>query len=1003
MKRFVPYYLITVPYGLIPVESRLSKWRWAVPRCIFDARAYSTTVTDFVERLRAALGASYDIQRELGGGGMSRVFVAHDIALDRPVVIKLLHPELAAGVNVDRFKREVQLLARLQHPHIVPILSAGEVDGLPYYVMPFVRGQSLRVRLESGPLPPSEAAGLLADVAKALGAAHAEGVVHRDIKPDNILISGGAAVVADFGIAKALSSARLKEDAGTLTSLGTSLGTPAYMAPEQVAGDPTVDHRADLYSLGCVAYEALTGSSPFAGKTPQQMLAAQVIETPAPIASRRAGIPPGLAAVVMRCLEKEPANRPQSAAELAALLDASTGTDPRMMALPRPSRASRRSVWAAVASVIVITLIVLSAYRWGRTESRADAGISVAVAPFDVLDPRLALWKEGMVDVLSRNVDGAGSIRAISPSVAIKRWEGRADRESAVAFAHRVDAQVVLYGQLQSVGGDLVDAKVWIENAQHDAAPIEVDVRDSATRMDRITDSLSVRLLSVLGREYAIGPARLASLGSGSLPAIKAFLQGSQYFRRTQWDSAVTSFQEAVALDTNFAIAYGMLGQSLGWTDGGRSGSSIDAYARAGKLIRPGLSPRDSLLIEAMRHYGAARNGPSRANELREAFAAAGAAVSRYPNDAHVLYVYADLRYHGDPTLSDEDAAPLFDRAVQADSEFAPAWVHAVELSYLRGADVGRRYTQLYLARNPRDAEARGLQVAAELANPALTARERASIVDTVSEDVGRRAWPALLHLADSAESVLLLGRASARSAPPEARRARSNNFAYALAMRGHVSEAWSIVLQNPNYLAGEIAGLGLIPPDSAARIVRPWLARHDDASLAPIPVLALVHDTATLVRLANSVDAAAVKMPDPNQRAMMSYFSSSARAYAALARNDTAAATRLFDALPDSLVTLPLDQLNRARLVERTDPRRALELLRGKSTGDLVGVARTFELGRVAERLGQRQLAVESYARVADLWRNTDSPQLRDARDESRAGLQRLDSDGRLRAETHK
>jgi len=259
------------------------RWRRSRPCCIFSITPLLETVTDFVEQLSAALGANYRIERELGGGGMSRVFLAEDVGLERPVVIKVLHPELAAGVNAERFRREVQLLARLQHPHIVPILSTGEVDGLPYYVMPYVRGQSLRARLESGPLSPTEAAGLLADVAKALAAAHAEGVVHRDIKPDNILISGGAAVVADFGIAKALSSAKAWDDSGTLTSLGTSLGTPAYMAPEQVAGDPTVDHRADIYSLGCVAYEALTGTSPFAGKTPQQMLAAQVIEP----ASRR--------------------------------------------------------------------------------------------------------------------------------------------------------------------------------------------------------------------------------------------------------------------------------------------------------------------------------------------------------------------------------------------------------------------------------------------------------------------------------------------------------------------------------------------------------------------------------------------------------------------------------------------------------------------------------------------------------------------------------------------
>ena len=956
-------------------------------------------MTDFVERLRAALGGSYAIERELGGGGMSRVFVAEDRALARPVVIKVLHPELAAGVNVDRFKREVQLLARLQHPHIVPILSAGEADGLPYYVMPFVRGESLRARLERGPLAPTEAAGLLADVAKALSAAHAEGVVHRDIKPDNILVSGGAAVVADFGIAKALSTARLKEDAGTLTSLGTSLGTPAYMAPEQVAGDPNVDARADLYSLGCVAYEALTGASPFAGKTLQQMLAAQVIETPPPIATRRDGIPPTLAAVVMKCLEKEPANRPHSAAELAALLDTASTTDPRLPALPRAPR-SRRGVWAAAAGVLIVALVALAAFRWRRGERRADTGITVAVAPFEVLDPRLALWKEGMVDVLSRDVDGAGPIRAISPSVAVKQWEGRADRPSAIAFAKKVGAQVVLYGQLQSIGNDLVDAKVWIAKAEGDATPIEVNARDSSSRMDRITDSLSVRVLSVLGREHAVGPARLASLGSGSLPAIKAFLQGSQYFRRTQWDSAVASFQEAVRLDTNFAAAYGMLGQALGWTEGGGSNASIEAYTKAGDLLRPGISPRDSLLIVAMKHYGAARPGYSRASELRQAFEAAGAAAARYSNDAHVLYAYADVRYHADPTMTDDEAARLFDRAVAADSDFAPAWVHAVELSFRRGAEVGRRYTQSYLARIPRDAEAQGLEAAARLADPALRPRERAAIIDSLTPDVARRAMPALYQLADSAESAVLVARAVLRKLPPEGRRNHVNALISALSMRGHVSEAWSLAIENKSYIAAEIAGLGLVPADSALRVVRPWLDRRDDASLVPIPVLALAHDSVTLLKTASAIDSMMPKAPSPFQRALMLYFSSVARAYAALANNDTATAIRRFESLPDSIVAVPLDQFYHARLIARQDPQRALKLLQTKNAADLLTVARALERARLAERLGQREAAVEDYARVADLWRNADAPQLRGARDEARAALQRLDADGRLRGE---
>src|SRR3954466_14753611 len=180
------------------------------------------------DQLEQAVGSVYTIVRELGGGGMSRVFLAEDRALGRQVVIKVLHPELAAGVNAERFNREVQLSARLQHPHIVPVLTAGEVDGLPYYVMPYVKGESLRARIAAGPMPVQEVISIVADAAKALAYAQSDGVVHRDIKPDNILLSGGAATVADFGIAKALSSSRQGADGEGLTSLGTSLGTPAY-------------------------------------------------------------------------------------------------------------------------------------------------------------------------------------------------------------------------------------------------------------------------------------------------------------------------------------------------------------------------------------------------------------------------------------------------------------------------------------------------------------------------------------------------------------------------------------------------------------------------------------------------------------------------------------------------------------------------------------------------------------------------------------------------------
>ncbi|MBX9927835.1 MAG: protein kinase [Gemmatimonadaceae bacterium] len=282
--------------------------------------------TDLLARLRQLLGAQFTVERELGGGGMSRVFLATETALGRQVVIKLLTPELSAGVNVERFRREIQLAARLQHANIVPVLTTGEIDGLPYFTMPFVAGESLRARLARGGVGVTETLSLLRDVARALAYAHAGGVVHRDIKPENILLSGGAAVVADFGIAKAISAARSNPGAATLTQIGTSIGTPTYMAPEQAAGDQGADHRADLYAFGVVAYELLAGRPPFNYTTPQKQLAAHLAEKPLPILERRPDLPAPLAELVMRCLEKEADHRPQGASDVVRLLDTVTSS-----------------------------------------------------------------------------------------------------------------------------------------------------------------------------------------------------------------------------------------------------------------------------------------------------------------------------------------------------------------------------------------------------------------------------------------------------------------------------------------------------------------------------------------------------------------------------------------------------------------------------------------------------------------------------------------------------
>ncbi len=280
------------------------------------------TEDDFRTRLQRSLGGAYTLERELGGEGMSRVFVATDNAQGRTVVVKVLPQEMAQGVSTERFSREVRLAAQLQHPHIVPLLSSDESDGLPWYTMPYVEGESLRAKLSrEGELPVADVVRILREVSSALVHAHGRGILHRDLKPDNVLLSNGTAIVSDFGVAKAI----IEGEGGklpSLTSRGVALGTPAYMAPGQGMADPRTDHRADLHAFGVMAYEMLAGRTPFSGRSAQAMIAAHVTEAPEPVDHARRSTSPALAFVVMQGLAKSPADRWQSAKELLHALDA---------------------------------------------------------------------------------------------------------------------------------------------------------------------------------------------------------------------------------------------------------------------------------------------------------------------------------------------------------------------------------------------------------------------------------------------------------------------------------------------------------------------------------------------------------------------------------------------------------------------------------------------------------------------------------------------------------
>jgi eukaryotic-like serine/threonine-protein kinase len=313
-------------------------------------------------RLAAALADRYRVDRELGQGGMATVYLAEDLKHHRKVALKVLRPELAATLGPERFFREIEVAARLQHPHILPLHDSGEAEGFLYYVMPFVDGENLRGRLNRhGELPIHEAVRLLAEVADALAYAHAQGVVHRDIKPDNVLLSGRHALVTDFGVAKAVSEATGRQ---ILTTAGVALGTPAYMAPEQAAADPQLDHRVDIYALGAMGYELLAGRPPFTGRSSQEILAAHLTQPPEVVTMLRPAVPEALGAIVMKCLAKRPADRWQSAEELAAQLELqltpSGGTTPAQTR-PMPAAVAPRPGWARYAIVAAVVLGLIGA------------------------------------------------------------------------------------------------------------------------------------------------------------------------------------------------------------------------------------------------------------------------------------------------------------------------------------------------------------------------------------------------------------------------------------------------------------------------------------------------------------------------------------------------------------------------------------------------------------------------------------------------------------------
>lgn len=519
---------------------------------------------------------------------MSRVFVAEETALDRKVVIKVLPPETAAQVSLGRFKREILLAAKLQHPHIVPLLTSGESNGLPYFTMPYVDGESLQVRLaQHGELPVNEAIRVLREIASALAYAHEHGIVHRDIKPDNVLLSRGSAMVTDFGVAKALSASTNAEHGG-MTSLGVALGTPAYMSPEQASADPSVDHRADIYSFGVLAYELLTGQPPFAGRTPQNVLAAHMTEVPEAINKRRASLPPALAALVMRCLEKRPADRPQSASEVVHALDdiatrsggmTPTGTQPLA---PTPSSGALRGGsrrWGAIAAAVVLVIVVASWLLATRNGGAAKLR-SIAVLPTDVgADTAHAFLADGLSSDLTTKLSKIPglSVRAYSP---LSVMHGRTVREAGKELG--VGA-IVMVRMTRS--GTQLRATASLVNAANDdllwSEGFEASDQDQFALQDKLVSAIAGAL------NLSLSPATTTAVRARGTRSNEAhqLVQRARFetdqFTAASLASAISHAEAAIALDSTYADAWAALAEAWGY----RADDFVSA-ATAGPQVR---------------------------------------------------------------------------------------------------------------------------------------------------------------------------------------------------------------------------------------------------------------------------------------------------------------------------------------------------------------------------------------------------------------------------------
>jgi serine/threonine protein kinase/TolB-like protein len=541
---------------------------------LHDAARAEERRGSLADALRSVLSGRYVIERELGRGGMATVYLARDVRHDRAVAVKVVERNVAP-TGAERFSREIRTAARLTHPHVLGVHDSGEADGLLYYVMPYVEGETLRARLaREGALPLADAVRLVRELTDALSYAHGRGVMHRDLKPENVLISGGHAVVADFGIAKAIAAATNDGSARGvgLTSAGVALGTPAYMAPEQAVGDAATDHRADLYALGVIAYEALTGTHPFGARSAQAFVAAHLTEPPPPLGHKRADTPPALSALVMRLLAKDPAARPQSATAVLQLLNDAPATP-----TGRPPKARRSTL---VAFAVLFLAAGMGGYVMWRRNATSDSDSrslsarygavaatgavpirTVAVLPFENTGGTAAddYFSDGMTDELAHALARIPGLQ-LPGRTSTYTFKGKA--AAAQEIGRVLDVQALVSGTVRR-GGDRLRVATQLVSTSNGKvlwdSVYESRSSDVFAVQDEFTRAIVMAIAPALGSRTANGLPPDAARGTTDQEAYDLYLKGRYFWlnrdaaNNTQ---AIAYFRQAVARDPAFARAH---------------------------------------------------------------------------------------------------------------------------------------------------------------------------------------------------------------------------------------------------------------------------------------------------------------------------------------------------------------------------------------------------------------------------------------------------------------